>query len=74
MDGKSRLIASAKQVADFFHEAGFDHGVDAGVGAKVKGVSGGGEADDQDGIVEAFFLDLLGEWHTGDFEDFEGSD
>ena len=26
------------------------------------------------GIVEAFFLDLLGEWHTGDFEDFEGAD
>ena len=71
---QAQTIAPAKQVADFFHEAGFDHGVDAGVGAEVKGVSGGVEADDKDGIVEAFFLDLFGERDAGDFEDFEGAD
>ena len=71
---QAQPIAPSEQVTDFFHEAGFDHGVDAGVGAEVKGVSGGGQADDQDGIVEALFLDLLGEGHTGDFEDFKGAD
>ena len=39
---QAQPITTAQQVADFFHEAGFDHGVDACVGAGVKGVSGGG--------------------------------
>ena len=71
---QAQAIAAGEQVTDFFHEPRFDHGVDAGVGAEVKGVSGAVEADNQDGIVEAFFLDLLGEGHTGDFEDFKGAD
>ena len=71
---QAQPIATAQQVTDFFHEPGFDHGVDAGVGAEVEGVAGGGQADDEDGIVEAFFLDLPGEGHTGDFEDFKGAD
>ena len=71
---QAQPIAAGEQVTDFFHEPRFDHGVDAGVGAEVKDVSGAVEADNQDGIVEALFLDLLGEGHTGDFEDFKGAD